>query len=610
MSEVMVYFFWIFKSYRIILFISATQNTLPKVAPMKLRNKFFLIFSILAIIPLLIISIYAYRHYAQTIRQRVLEFSENLFQNAVAEANTTLSDISQTVNYMTFYSGENGYSIVETLKTFADSEDDFTSYDVMKASQYCNSVFQNLMVDNEYIHGIYIFTPTNVIFSSSIQQYSALKSGYRPEMYKWYQDTLDLEGRFYISSFTSQDMFTDQTDSIYFAKSIRDVYNHKFLGVVLIDCDPGVINLDNVNSMSDITLLTIANTKNSVVLYTNLDSLEKDFSRSNREVKKASLTISPLELTATFNYDALYKEFNLTGEVLLTIAFTCIFGYIILAYAFTKNLVRPLESLSHTMSRQRGGSFSFSSPYLNRTDEIGTLYNEYANMLEELDASIKRDYKDKLIILDAQMKSLEARINSHFLFNTLESINSMAELDDNEPIATMSLALGNMFRYSIKTQSELVTLRDELSHVRDYISIQTIRFSNRFSLLVDIPGELYDLKVLKLILQPLVENALYHGLNYCTRGDRIVLHARREDSTLHISVSDNGQGMPPEMLEALNRKLQEDASFTELGHRTKQSIGLKNIHSRIELYYGKGYGLQIASSMEKGTTITIRLPIL
>ena len=140
---------------------------------MKLRNKFFLIFSVLAIIPLLIISIYAYRHYAQTIRQRVLEFSENLFQNAVAEANTTLNDISQTVNYMTFYSSENGYSIVETLKTFAGSEDDFTSYDVMKASQYCNSVFQNLMVDNEYIHGIYIFTPTNVVFSSSMQQYSA-----------------------------------------------------------------------------------------------------------------------------------------------------------------------------------------------------------------------------------------------------------------------------------------------------------------------------------------------------------------------------------------------------------------------------------------------------
>ncbi len=577
---------------------------------MKLRNKFFLIFSVLAIIPLLIISIYAYRHYAQTIRQRVLEFSENLFQNAVAEANTTLNDISQTVNYMTFYSSENGYSIVETLKTFAGSEDDFTSYDVMKASQYCNSVFQNLMVDNEYIHGIYIFTPTNVVFSSSMQQYSALRSDYRPEMYKWYQDTLDLEGRFYISSFTSQDMFTDNTDSIYFAKSIRDVYNHKFLGVVLIDCDPGVINLDNVNYMPDITLLTISNTKNSVVLYTNLDSLEDDFSRSNREVKKASLAISPLELTATFNYDALYKEFNLTGEILLTIAFTCISGYIILAYAFTKSLVRPLENLSHTMSRQRGGSFSFSSPYMNRTDEIGTLYNEYANMLEELDASIKRDYKDKLIILDAQMKSLEARINSHFLFNTLESINSMAELDDNEPIATMSLALGNMFRYSIKTQSELVTLQDELSHVQDYISIQSIRFSNHFSLLTDIPGELYEQKVLKLILQPLVENALYHGLNYCTRGDQIVLSARREESTLYISVSDNGQGMPPEMLEALNRKLEEDASFTELGHRTKQSIGLKNIHSRIELYYGKGYGLHIASSMGKGTTITIRLPVL
>ena len=193
---------------------------------------------------------------------------------------------------------------------------------------------------------------------------------------------------------------------------------------------------------------------------------------------------------------------------------------------------------------------------------------------------------------------------------TLESINSMAELDDNEQIATMSLALGNMFRYTIKTESEVVTLRDELRHVHDYVSIQLIRFSNKFRLELDIPERILEEKVLKLILQPIVENSFYHGLNYCTAGDRITIRGARENSTLLLSVSDNGQGMRREKLEELNVKLQEEASFTELGHRTRQSIGLKNIHSRVELYYGKGYGLHISSTPGEGSTITIKLPVL
>ena len=126
------------------------------------------------------------------------------------------------------------------------------------------------------------------------------------------------------------------------------------------------------------------------------------------------------------------------------------------------------------MSSQSGHTLIQSTRYLNRTDEIGTLYNEYNAMVESLNAAVKQDYQDKLVLLDAQMKSLEARINSHFLFNTLEAINSIAELEDNESIATMSLALGNMFRYTLKTQSELVTVQDELDHVNDYVTIQTI----------------------------------------------------------------------------------------------------------------------------------------
>ena len=146
--------------------------------------------------------------------------------------------------------------------------------------------------------------------------------------------------------------------------------------------------------------------------------------------------------------------------------------------------------------------------------------------------------------------------------------------------------------------------------VNDYVTIQRIRFDNRFHLDLDISSEYLDNKVLKLILQPLVENALYHGLNYCTTGDTITIRAYTENNCLMIDVHDNGQGMDIETLTKLQSSLMEEASFTELGHRNKQSIGLKNIHSRIELYYGKGYGLTVTSIHGEWTNIQIRLPIL
>lgn len=362
--------------------------------------------------------------------------------------------------------------------------------------------------------------------------------------------------------------------------------------------------------MPEFTLLTVDNTKTDDILYSNYNELSSDFINTRCTIQQTELNLSPLRLTMTMDYTNLAKELNITAVLIIIICAICITGYIIFAYITSRYMVHPVEHLSHKMSSQSGHTLIQSTRYLNRTDEIGTLYNEYNAMVESLNAAVKQDYQDKLVLLDAQMKSLEARINSHFLFNTLEAINSIAELEDNESIATMSLALGNMFRYTLKTQSELVTVQDELDHVNDYVTIQRIRFDNRFHLELDIPAEYLNNKVLKLILQPLVENALYHGLNYCTTGDTINIRAYAENNCLMIDVYDNGQGMAIETLTKLQSSLMEEASFTELGHRNKQSIGLKNIHSRIELYYGKGYGLTVTSSQSEWTNVRIRLPIL
>ncbi len=576
---------------------------------MKLRHKVFLIYAFLAVIPMIAITNFSYLRYRQATYQRMTDFSDTLAENARTQINDNLRSLRRALDFLTFYSDENEESMIETMRSFAERPGEYTSYEILQAQKYCDPVFQNLMYTNAMIRGIYLILPDGLIIGNANEIYSRINHLHNCCEDQWYEKTVALSGSPYISTFTAEDMFTDDKPSVYLAKSVSDIYTHELLGVILMDCDAAFLNLDSANGLPGLALISVMNSTTSETIYSNVDSLPAGQMFTDN-LHKAELAIAPLVLTTSFHYDTLYREFNPSGMLILLIALVCIAIELILCFFVTRGMIRPVESLSWSMSRQKKNGLKFISPYMKRTDEIGTLYNEYARMLEELNDSIHKNYRSKLILLDAQMKSLEARINSHFLFNTLESINSMAEIAEEKDIADMSLALGNMFRYAIKTKSELVTLADELKHTMDYVSIQQIRFGGRFRLVTDIPQDLMQEEVLKLILQPLVENALYHGLNYCTAGDTISVTARRSSDTLLLTVSDNGQGMAPETLARVRNDLAREASFTELGHRSSQSIGLTNIHTRIELYYGSGYGLAVESTEGNGTVITIRLPLI
>ncbi|WP_251028397.1 sensor histidine kinase [Bacillus sp. ISL-18] len=247
--------------------------------------------------------------------------------------------------------------------------------------------------------------------------------------------------------------------------------------------------------------------------------------------------------------------------------------------------------------------------YLKRQDEVGILYTEYNNMIEEINRYIKESFQNKLITLDSQMKSLEAQINSHFLYNTLESINSIAEIEEIESISIMTKALGDMFRYSIKTESELVRLSDEIDHVKNYITIQNIRYDNSIDFNLEIPSKISSCCILKLILQPIIENSILHGLEKKRMKGNVKLKAYEiSQNRIVFEISDNGIGMDKDGLDKIRNFLQEQPEFKELGKRSKESIGLKNVHSRIALYYGLEYGLNVDSEPNKGTTIKICVP--
>lgn len=572
---------------------------------MSLRNKLLFIFLIISIVPVLIFTLFTYSRYTKLMDNQTEQISENLMVRAVEETNRTLADIRR-IQEAVNYDSSNQNSILEDLHNYVSQDTDYTAYDVYQTNLLMQTICQNLFQSYPYLKGIYIFTPSGEILG--VGNRTDIDYGYFPDQDEWYQKALALKGKTYIDGISAKDFLIDSAESISFSNAIYDVFSKTFLGVLYIDCSPDLFDLSRVNTMPEMTYLTIS--KGDQNLYENGTPLSDNTKHSQIVRYTEDLDLEGLTLTGTFNHTDLNRESSPTLWLLIFMCVICVMFFVVLSFLLSGNITKPIRLLSDRMASHDTSHRVANEPYMNRSDEIGILYNEYENMIEELDHYIKNELQNKLLTLNSQMRSLEAQINAHFLYNTLEAISSLAAIEGVKDISTMAESLSSMFRYSIKTKSELVTLREELDHVRNYVAIQQIRFDNGFHMVYDVPKEFYSLQVLKLILQPLVENALYHGLQSCSCGSCIEISAERNDLTLSLSVRDDGTGISQDILHRLEESLKDEVDFQELGYRNKQSIGIKNIHSRISLYYGSEYGIHISSQEGVGTTFTLTLPIL
>lgn len=572
---------------------------------MKLRSKFFLIFLLLSTIPVLLITAVVYDYYSSFNETRMQEMHERIFESATEEANHSISDLKHTFEVFDVY-GDSNLSVIDDLKKYT-KQGTYTNMDIFRSNNQLKYLAQNLIFSSEHLNGLFIFTPSGVVLGYG--QNIDIMPRYSPENDYWYTETLKRKGAIYTSGISKKDFIISGKESISFSRALYDIYTHEFLGIVLVDYTPQFFDLDHTNPLIETVLVSIEN-ENGAMLYTNVDKLMEPLpgEHDERLVRQTELLLDGLTLSTTANPVLLYQNFNIVKSVIIILAILYVAIFVTISFLLSQNLTTPIALLSKKMSLHKLHNYATEEKYLKRSDEIGTLYNEYNSMIDEQSKYIKSEYQNKLITLDSQMKSLEAQINSHFLYNTLESINSLAELNGIETISKISISLGNMLRYSIKAKSELVTISDEIANVNDYVSIQLIRFENKFKLELNIPPEMYSKKILKLIFQPIVENALLHGLLRCSKGNLIRISGRFDDNYLYFDIYDNGVGMDEIQVEAIQKILSQPPHFKELGKRSTQSIGLSNINSRIELYYGSGYGLQIASNITNGTTISIKVP--
>lgn len=296
------------------------------------------------------------------------------------------------------------------------------------------------------------------------------------------------------------------------------------------------------------------------------------------------------------------------GYVQVTYAITGLILFIIIGVVtnfISQGITRPLRTLQEVMRSVETGEF-VTAGYLDATDEVKELAREYDMMVGHIRELMAVNLREQELKRKSDLKALQAQINPHFLYNTLDSIVWMAEMNKSPEVVMMTSALSKLFRISISRGLEFIPLRDEVEHVRSYLTIQQMRYEDKFRYEIDIDESLLDITVLKIILQPLVENAIYHGIRDVDYPGLIRINGEIQDELLRLRVEDNGAGMNEAERVALISELESDTD--EAADPRGQGVGIRNVHERIRIYYGEGCGLDIASTSGKGTVITCRLP--
>ena len=263
------------------------------------------------------------------------------------------------------------------------------------------------------------------------------------------------------------------------------------------------------------------------------------------------------------------------------------------------SVTKPLIYLTDTMKKFGKGDLSVRVPVLYE-DEIGILSEEFNKMSEQIRQLVDQVYREQRAKRKSELAALQAQINPHFLYNTLNSVSSLIKMNCPDEAFIMIQAIGTFYRTSLSDGKTLIPLEQEITNIENYIKIQKVRYGNKIEYEIDIENEILQEWIVKLTLQPLVENSIYHGIKEMRGKGIIRIKGWKEKNKVFIQVSDNGLGIPEEKLEELFSK-----DYREKG----SAFGLFNIQQRLQIYFGKEYGLTVESKLSQGTKATVCIPV-
>ena len=341
-----------------------------------------------------------------------------------------------------------------------------------------------------------------------------------------------------------------------------------------------------------------------LVSLANNQEIDAEVLARNRElVIIRDLAVRDFRLAAVVDLRSLMRDAHYIGFAMIGTTACSLLLAAFVAVALSRTISHPIRELQSLMREAEGGDLEIRMP-VRSSDEVGELGNSFNAMLEKIRELMRSVYEEHIELRKAELKNLQALITPHFLYNTLDSIQWLSRRGENGEVVRLVAALTTLLRKGISGGDDFIPVESEIEHVRSYLDIQSVRYGSAFTYTIDVDGAADPLMVPKLVLQPIVENAIYHGIKEKRGPGTIEIRARKTPRILFFEVYDNGVGMDRGTLAAL------DNTIRNLDGERISSYGLKNVQERVRIFFGRDHGLRITSERGEGTTVVLTLPII
>lgn len=583
-----------------------------------LKNRLLLYFLLLVIMPTSIISLTIYVNSNQTIKENIsisvqqnLSMAESTVLQKFEEMNTWMDSIYLNTQMTVKLSAERPADQIGIVNELADLDKLISGYVLNNGG-------------SQYIPKLYMIGRPEYLQYNFSKYVTALNT---IEQEPWYT-RLPPKARYMVIGLRKQPEGHNPAYTIMLGKRLFGVNNIALPYSALLTLEANIQEFNRILSQlnpsvnSSIFILdesgTVAVSPDPALITTNLsdapyirtltaqpdgklmNSIEMDVEGKSslvtyRRIKELGWTVVSISPMSDLNGKLIAFR-----NVMYAVLGLCMALAIIIAVILSNSITRPILQVIRSMSYAKSGNFDMEVEYRPK-DEFSHLVNQYNKMIRQIKELFQRLYVSEVKKKEAELKALQAQINPHFLYNTLDSINWIALRHKVPDISKMVTSLSDFFRYSLNKGNAIISVKDELKQVESYLAIQHIRFQERLSYTIEAEPEIDECYTIKLILQPLVENSLIHGIEKRLGPGTIAIKAYLEDGWVQIEVRDDGIGADVNMLNAMLDEPEEAGD---------KSFGLNNVHQRIRQAFGRGSGLRFAANPEQGITVKVSFPAI
>lgn len=560
-------------------------------------------FTLITVIGMLAVSLIFYKTYNQSAEKQTIEDNTQLLDQV--ELNLT--------NYL-----RNMMRISDSLYYSVIKNTDFASEDIYRELSLLYEA------NKDHLVSIACFQNDGTLITST--PVGSLKPDVDVTEQSWFVKARKKPENLHFSSAYMQDLFVDSSNRDYWVVSLSrgiELTNggSTYSGVLLVDMNFSSIEqlFTKVNS-GDMCYVYLMDQKGDIIYHpkqdlfnsqpaveNNLQAVTYDdgthtetFGEEERIVVVKTVGYTGWKVVSVIPKENLYRSKHEIDAVWVTVLAVAILLLVFVNQYLSAKITQPIRRLEDSVKH-----LELEEPekiYVGGSTEIQHLGETIRSMvaqMRQLMNDIVREQENKR---KNELDALQSQINPHFLYNTLDSIVWMVESERYGEAISMVTALANLFRISLSQGKTIITIEEEFQHAKNYISIQKVRYKNKFEVTFSLEEKLKTYPTIKLIIQPILENAIYYGMEAMDGDGEITVSGYERDGEIYIDVTDNGIGMPPEQVETL---LKEGVQKRKRG----SGIGLQNVDQRIRLYFGESYGLHIESEPDEGTRVTIHLPM-